>query len=520
MGTPIPEAYSELTDEAFAFWMRLHHCSDEELKKGRAHLARAVMKKSESRCSGILQELRLKGYIAIHSPGLPRPSTVTLIKRCKIVGRTKFITLSRLLGMDPDPVQTLYAMPAPVASPLSMESETNHNGVSPIGADIDSDPHWLLPTRRPACSSGGGSEGHAPESTHIRSVSRLTTSPAAKGANTSATPEAKHRAPTPTKAAPPAALPKKVLGKPMVGGSDRLSSPPATSDTKNPLDRPSLDLSKMQKSKEDRSRAKRDAATASAPPRHPDHGKPIDWDKLDKTGAPAISFSPSPAKREVMIRIVNAEHRRLRPNERRLRSALISKLRTEFVRIYTRYRRAALMEKGATSCHYEVSREEYKYAEKVAIACIVKGVTPKQVLKYWHDRIKHFANRKMQVPPLTFLSQPAFIDEVSISLMDTPTEEGGSTGEGGHWKPGKRKTMYLGDTSQLHPRLRRDLMAAGFDLSKYNDTDLATIQDYAMDVKGEAVGIKLVPEALRPMIKWALDNTLKACDPKDFLWRE
>jgi hypothetical protein len=273
----------------------------------------------------------------------------------------------------------------------------------------------------------------------------------------------------------------------------------------------------MKESKE-RVRAKRGRALD---PKHPAAGQPIDWAQIDKTGAPVISFSPKPKVREGMIRLLTADYRRLRPRERELRTMIIDKLRTEFSRIYTRYRRAALLEMNASSTYYEVHPQERKYAEKVAIACIMKNVTPIQVLRYWHKNIRKFANGKMPVPPLPFLSQPSFIDEVGIAVLggsDDVAVGTPSADAGRGWKPPKRKTMWLGDTSTLHPRLRRDFMAAGFDVSGYNDSDLCVIQDYAMDVKA-GKGIKLYPETLRPMIKWALENTLKDVNPKDTLWR-
>lgn len=281
--------------------------------------------------------------------------------------------------------------------------------------------------------------------------------------------------------------------------------------------RKGVDLLRMKESKE-RVRAKRGR---TPPPSHPDRGQPIDWGKLDRTGAPVISFSPSAERREGMIHLLTTEYRRLKPRERELRNALLAKLRTEFIRIYTRYRRAALLELSASSTYYEVQQSEHKFADKVATSCIVKGVTPTQVLRYWHKNIRKFASAKMVVPPLTFLSQPSFIDEVAIAVLagsEDVAGGGASPDAGKGWKPPKRKTMWLGDTSTLHPTLRRDLVEAGYDVSKYNDSDLACIQDYAMDVKS-GMGIKLYPEVLRPMIEWALKHTLKDLSAKDTLWR-
>lgn len=453
-GVSVPQAYTELTQEAFAFWMRLHHCSDEELRAGRAGLARQVFKMSDARVGVVLRELRLKSYIDVINPGLPSPIEIKLLKRCRIVGRTRFITLSHVaygrMDDSTDAVvsgRTLYAgrsmLPATVERKAPHHQQTIQSARDASGQVDSLDDHWDI-------------------------------------------------------------KPHLVMGS----FSDH--------DYREDLSSSSVSLARMKERREEERRAKR--VLKSTQPSHPSHGKPIDWSRLDKTGAPVISFTPRPEIRETMISIIRAEHRRLRPHERKVRSSLIAKLRSEFIRIYTRYRRAALMELGASSYHYDVAKEEYKYAEKAALACIMKSVTPTQVLKYWHKNIKNFANKQMQVPPLTFLSQPSLIDQVAIaSLSGDESGEGADHAKG--WKPGRRRTMWLGDTSVLHPRLRRDLMEAGFDLTRYNDDDIAVIQDYAMDVKSNAVGIKMMPLALRKMIKWALENTLKDAKPEDYLWR-
>lgn len=511
----VPEAYEQLSQEAFAMWLRLHHCSDDELEAGRASLARNVFKISETRTNVLLRELRLKGYIDIEGPGPPTPSTVVLRKRCKIVGRTRFITLSRVAStrqpMAPNPPGSSMLPKRAFRDDSRSAPNANSNARGTRPRVVNEDDHWLLPVwnddvplqrTNEGSTRGAPSKGDADYRPHMESKSA--------GAH--------QRVDHDSEAGDPAQVWRK-LAPALAEAMDLISAHGQKSEAQNPLDRPrsGIDLARMKESKE-RVRAKRGRADA---PKHPDAGQPIDWHKLDKTGAPVISFSPTPAKREVMIRLVTTEYRRLKPRERQLRTKLLAKLRTEFVRMYTRYRRAAYLEMDRSSTYYEVDKSEYKFAEKAAIACITKGVTPLQVLRYWHKRIRNFANARMVVPPLTFLSQPSFIDEVSIAVLAGHEDAtGGDTGAdtGKAWKPPKRKTMWLGDTSTLHPRLRRDLMEAGFDVSKYNDSDLSVIQDYAMDVKAGS-RIKLYPESLRPMIKWALENTLKGVDPKDTLWR-
>lgn len=512
----VPEAYEELSQEAFALWLRLHHCTDDQLQAGRASLAREVFKISETRANVLLRELRLKGYIAIHSQGAPLPSSVSLLRRCKIVGRTRFVTLSRLSMPSCQPMEPDSDGPTMLFNQASAQESIavpyhGHNGGTDRPRVVYEDDHWLLPIWIGDAPTGGRAE--AP--THMHSIKRSVGAGPSMEPETSGTRQrdgADSASEDPAKAWEALAP---ALAKVMHSFS--VHGPKSVAQYSLPSPRKGVDLSRLKKSREE-VRAKRGLHKA---PIHPDAGQPIDWGKLDKTGAPVISFNPGPTKRDAMIHLLTTEYRRLRPRERELRNALISKLRTEFIRIYTRYRRAAMVEMRASSTYYEVHKNEQKFAEKAAIACILKGVTPIQVLRYWHKRIRKFAKGGMVVPPLPFLSQPSFIDEVSIAALGgdsdaSPDAPGGDAGKG--WKPPKRKTMWLGDTSTLHPRLRKDLMGAGFDVSKYNDSDLAVIQDYAMDVKG-GFAMKLYPEALRPMIQWALKHTLRDVGSKDTLWK-
>jgi hypothetical protein len=525
----VPEAYEQLSQEAFAVWLRLHHCTDDQLRSGRANVARTVLKISETRANVLLRELRLKGYIEITGDGPPSPSKIALTRRCKIVGRTRFVTLSRMVS--PMAVQTMEPDSADEVQTMDLDSEgstmlSNHP-TNALGAQprvVNEDDHWLLPVWRddvPLQRAGKASMS-------MLSIKRSMGAEHAVGPNPNQSANANGAASGQLEAvkvwrdlAPALAEVMDLFAssarEPIAHTPKVVHKGHGESDDSLSTKRSSLDLSRMKESKE-RVLAKRGRALD---PKHPAAGQPIDWAQIDKTGAPVISFSPKSKVREGMIRVLTTDYRRLRPRERELRTALLHKLRTEFIRIYTRYRRAALLEMNASSTYYEVHANEYKYAEKAATACITKNVTPLQVLRYWHKNIRKFANAKLVVPPLPFLSQPSFIDEVSIAVLAGHEDAIGSgvtadTAKG--WKPPKRKTMWLGDTSTLHPRLRRDFMAAGFDVSVYNDSDLCVIQDYAMDVKA-GKGIKLYPETLRPMIKWALENTLKDVNPKDTLWR-
>lgn len=271
-----------------------------------------------------------------------------------------------------------------------------------------------------------------------------------------------------------------------------------------------LDLSLFSKKKR---RAKRVSQKANSL-KHPDLGKPIDWDKLDATGLPQVTFTPDDNQRaRWLILLVEEDVRRLTVIERKLKKQLEKKFQTAFIRIYETYRRMHMRELGWESAHnYGVLPGERKYALKAAAACLSKCVTPRQVLEYWHSHIGDFANSGMTVPPLTFLSQPANVDTVAISRMAKKHGESSDR----HAKL-ERSRHTMSDTSLLHRGLRRELMGAGFDLSDFNDKFLATIQAYAIDVVSGNTEVKFIPNRLREMVKWAAENTFDGVDVDEYI---
>jgi len=75
----VEAAYNDLTQEAFAVWVRLLVASETTLRQGRRALAN-VTGYSVSRFNAILRELKLKGYVKIKSsPGLP--TEVVIVSR-------------------------------------------------------------------------------------------------------------------------------------------------------------------------------------------------------------------------------------------------------------------------------------------------------------------------------------------------------------------------------------------------------------------------------------------------------
>jgi hypothetical protein len=202
------------------------------------------------------------------------------------------------------------------------------------------------------------------------------------------------------------------------------------------------------------------------------------WSEIerDRNGEPLVTFSPTAQKREEIVSLVTSDARRMKPARRKERRQVIAKLKKQFTRMYTTYRRLAQRESGAKG-DYTVMEQEQKYAEAAAVACIVKGVTPTRVFEYWHTNIKTFANARMSVPPLTFLSQPANIDAVAVAGPGSSAAPPAAS-RGAH-RP--LSAHSYSDTSLLHPGLRAALTDAGFDLSDMNDKRLVGVQASALD---------------------------------------
>jgi len=221
----------------------------------------------------------------------------------------------------------------------------------------------------------------------------------------------------------------------------------------------------------------------------------IQWDDLE-----IVTFNPDNPKHRKHISILKLNSRNSK------RQKLVSRLETEFCRLYSRYRRAAERALGRTTSVYDVMDKERKYASVAAILCLQRGVTPRQVFEYWHTNIKHFKRANtMTIPSLAFLSSPANIDTVACSIVQDKND------------PSKRYVKVkepevrpsfgnsFSDTSGLDIRLREQLTKAGFDTTKYNDRYLMTVQKTALAI---AMGRDIfVPESeIGEMAKWSAEN--------------
>jgi len=478
----IKEAYYNLSQEGFAVWIRLHVCNEQSLAEGRGKLARRLGY-SEARSNEILRELSLAGYVVcIPGPRPATPTTVKILRRCKISGRNSFVRLSRTLDYPSDLTVK--------NSELSNDLAAMTVGLNRLAKTTVSD-HFQ-----------GGSDGDQmpPLKTNIAGEKAHTMSKnetIKKHASTAGGHEKKRT--------------KRVKFLTPSGGIVVDVKPGHERETIVHYRESKLDLVKFDPKER---RAKR-ALQKQRAIKRPAAGKPIDWSRLDKVGKPAVTFDLDDKERARAIALLTTDTRKLTTPERKLRKQVERKYTTAFIRIYELYRKDVQRSNGNTHVAYGVMDNERKYALRAAIACIVKGVTPRQVLEYWHKNIGDFANANMSVPPLPFLAQPAMIDTVTIAAMAARHDVTPRAKRRGRAKGRSMHTMS--DVSLLHRDLRRALMGAGFDLSEINDKYLTAIQAYAVDVVSGSMEANVIPSKLRAMVKWAAENIYHGVDVDDFI---
>lgn len=219
----------------------------------------------------------------------------------------------------------------------------------------------------------------------------------------------------------------------------------------------------------------------------------MSWDDLE-----IITFDPRRDKHARMQQILDL------PTKSTRRAELVARLETEFCRLYSRYRQKADRAKGRSYSNYKVTDRERKYAATAGVLCIQKAVTPRQVLEYWHDHIKHFSGKAsgMTVPGLAFLSSAANIDTVACSVVPDDKAPGGARVVKAEVLTKPKAGNSFSDTSGLDVRLRPGLEAAGHATQAYNDRYLLTVQKNAIAI---AAGrdIFIAKGALRDMSRWA-----------------
>lgn len=196
----------------------------------------------------------------------------------------------------------------------------------------------------------------------------------------------------------------------------------------------------------------------------------LDWERIDKYGNPTVSFDPGHPLHGKIAKVLLDEEA-----NPKLREIVLEKLITETSRIYTRYRRDEAKSRGALGIKMAPGPKQHKQLEQIAIGCINLGITPRQVLEYWHSRVKDFTHGNLTVPGLGFLSSYVNLDQVACSGIGTiktaPTE----------LKTAADRNPFS-DLSRFDVRLRGCLERGGFDTTAFNDRYLLSVQHNAVSI--------------------------------------
>lgn len=464
----IIEAYNELTQEGFAVWMRLLVATDAQLKQGRRAISQLVGY-SEGRCNVILRELKHKGYIALmraDRPGLP--TSIKILRKALISGPARVIRLGRDAPIQkPD---KNFAPEPELRSVLAVFSQFSENTLSEKS---------LCDSRNPAGDNPFLSAHHSKKHHNLFSQSSKNTPKAGTGTAHEIAGEKKRKK-------------MKFLGLSGEYVTKNAPDPETTSQAENRVGLYKPSYKEIKKKEQERRKKVENRHKASSKSRVA-KGK----GKLDRRGKPLVRFNLTDEERAAVIADLD------RPPQSPRRRNLIAKLETEACRIYTRYRR----EFNQT---YSVTDGERKYMRAFGELCIRKGVTPKQVISYWRVHIKTFANQGLEIVPPHFISSPANIDTAAIAVM-VATKGGKRKWKGPESFKSERTpiTDSFSDVSKLHPKLRKGLESAGFDISDYTDRHLMSVQSPAITIaKGRGNDVYM-SKRLRAMAEWAAEHIYK-----------
>lgn len=460
----LADAYDQLSQQAFAVWVRLAVAERSALRVGRAQLS-AMLGYSRRQGDQVMRELEHKGFIAFVPHGPWRKTIVVIVRKPLLETGHSFVRMAHALS-----VSFNHCIDAS-ANYFTQEKSTDAVRSFPARYHV-----W----HRDLCTVQA-------VTTEARPGSQLVTDIANERQKFMRSEQVLR---TESRNCPSLFSPRVKRHK-FVTEDAYSRIEPAYRDQ---LDQFKLEEKERRRLLRSSNRARRDARNAANRARGI---QVLDWSDLD-----VVTFDPRREKHRVMCAVLQ---RKSRDPER---MALVRRLETEFCRLYTRYRRAAERAKGRAVVDYTVTRRERKYAAQAAELCVLRGVTPRQLMEYWHRNLKNFRRASHQiVPALSFLSAPANIDTVACDLVTDETAAGGARigGVSDSTDARPKNGHSFSDTSQLDARLRAGLERAGFSTAKLDDRYLLTVQANALGLaKGRDIFIGKGP--LRDMSRWAAKN--------------
>jgi hypothetical protein len=518
----IEEAYNELSQEGFAVWIRLMVCTEDQLLSGKRELGK-VCNYSVNRFYRIMSELHNKDFVRYIKPeGLGKPHVVLLHKRAMIAGRNHFVRIS-----GSSRVSSLRSITADEGDKIgqseysalcSFHSETEAESSETKSERKVSSRHRRSKKKKKSKKNGNLEKRDANVPPREEILAKGREKYVVKGEDEVSLEEAlSEEFPRPSPLEPPS--PKNnIKGKSPRAShfGDNLTSSSSKKrargkDSKEPGKPPRRETTLSKKMAEKRQKIK-DAEKSKRKAKKVIKTWKIDYSMLDSHGNPSVSFGLGSKKREEMLEKLNVKikGRGVKRSEIETRNSIIKKLGSEFSRIYCNYRNLIQTARGRES-RFMMPPGHEKYCEKIALQCIYNEITPRQLLEYWDEHIKDFAERTFNhpYPTLSFLSGVYASEQVAAALYSS-TEGGTQRWKSGDFHKGRKSVPPSGshsffDIEGLDEDLKSGLRNAGFDVGgKYDDRYLLTVQKTARAI---ARGKKLfVGGILKKMVDWAVEN--------------
>jgi len=528
--TPYPsveQAFDELSQEAFAVWIRLHVATEDQLCEGKRALG-WMCNYSTGRFYKIMKELYCKDYVRYIKPdALGQPHTVVLHKRAMIGGKNHFVRLRRsrtasgihsmlIEGIDSNDHEDAVTDEAFQAK----TSNTSKRGVKK--RKRSSSKAKSKSSERGAVEDGGPSRKELLAKGRRKYVERDNEElPLDEIEHPSSLPlPGPSPNPTPCKKKPNNKAKRKSSF-----ASQTEDSLTTSSSTNAGGERKKIKSGKKNKKKETslskKMAEKRQEIKDKRSNKHKEKKVVktwnIDYSKLDSKGDPSISFDPKYTRRDELIGILEAPtkgtgiKRAFVSKNKETKERTEAKLGHEFARIYKRYRNL-IQDARKRDSRFVMPPSSEKYCGRIAIQCIYHEITPRQLLEYWDENIKHFAQGtfKHPYPTLSFLSGSYAAEQVAAALFEH-TEGGNKKWKSGDFKR-HRKSVPAGahsffDTEELDTELKQGLLDAGFEIgqhTKYDDRYLLTIQKTAQAIaKGKNI---FIAGTMKTMVLWAVEN--------------
>lgn len=480
---PLADAYEELTRAAFAIWIRMSVAGRGELRMGRGKLSR-MLGYSRRQGDELLRELERKGFVGFIPHGPYRRTVVVILRRPLLEHGHGFARFSSVLFSDVfSPFEQMHDYVQVARKSVSLDPANGHGFIG--GFTHLPEKVTQLPVSFRELPDSSRTYQWPDDVIHKSLASRdFARTETGEGMQASTSRVKRHK---------------------FVSEDGYLPAKAAYIDQLRDLIRSAkkedLERRRLLRSS---NRARRDRRNAENKARGIDV---LDWNELDKpkkleageTDLDLVTFDPRADKHKLMRKVLA---RKPRDPER---AKLVRRIETEFCRLYSRYRRAAERANGRPTTQYEVSECERRYAAQAGVLCVKRGVTPRQLMEFWHHNIKHFRRAAHQsVPSLAFLSGPANVDTVACGLVLDDTAPGGArigTGDpDGGVRP--RAGNSFSDLTRLDPRLRPGLDGAGFSTRELNDRYLLTVQKNAVGI-ANGRDIFIGKGSLRDMSMWA-----------------